>query len=117
MLSYINIGSKDLSHEIMLNNSKITSSNEEKLLGIFLDSKLNFESHIASLCRKANQKINALARLNNYLTTNQINLLLTSVIKSQFTYYPLIWMFTSRYLNNVLNKIHERVLRNRLIVF
>ena len=62
------------------NNSKITSSNEEKLLGIFQDSKLNFESHIISLCRKANQKINALARLKNYLTLDQKNLLLNSVI-------------------------------------
>ena len=32
-------------------------------------------------------------------------------MKSQFTYYPLIWMFTSRYLNNALNNIHERALR------
>ena len=46
---YMTIGSRDLSHEIMLNNNKITSSNEEKLLCIFLDSKLNFESHIGSL--------------------------------------------------------------------
>ena len=37
------IGSRDLSHEIMLNNNKVTSSNEEKLLGIFLDSKLNLK--------------------------------------------------------------------------
>ena len=41
---YMVIGSRDLSHEIMLHNNKITSSNEEKLLGIFLDSKLNFEA-------------------------------------------------------------------------
>ena len=54
------IGSRDLSHQ-MLNNSKITSSNEEKLLGIFVDSKLNFESHIGSICRTASQK-NVLAR-------------------------------------------------------
>ena len=47
---YMVIGSRDLSHEIMLNNNKITSSNEEKLLGIFLDRKLNFESHKGSLC-------------------------------------------------------------------
>ena len=105
---YIVISSRDLSHEIMLNNNKITSSNEEKLLGMFLDSKLNFESHIGSLCRKAGQKINALVRLKNYLTSDQRNLRLNSVIKSQFTYCPLIWMFKSRYLNNALNNIHER---------
>ena len=64
---YMVIGSKDLSHGIVLNNNKIASSNEEKLLGIFLDKKLNFESHIGSLCRKAVQKINALARLKNYV--------------------------------------------------
>ena len=95
----------------MLNNNKITSSNEEKLLGIFLDRKLNFESHIGSLCRKAGHKISALAKLKNYLTSDQRNLLLNSVMKSQFTYCPLIWMFTSRYLNNALNNIHERALR------
>ena len=75
---YMIIGSRDLSHEIMLNNNKFTSSNEEKLLGIFLDSKLSFESHIGSLCRKAGQKINALARLKNCLTSDQRNLLLNS---------------------------------------
>ena len=95
----------------MLNNSTITSSNEEKLLGIFPDSKLNFESHIASLCRKAGQKINTSARLKNYFKSDQRNFILNSVIKSQFTYCPLIWMFTSRYLNNALNNIHERALR------
>ena len=55
----------------MLNNNKITSSNEEKLLSVFLDNKLNFESHIGSLCRKAGQKISALARLKNYLRSKK----------------------------------------------
>ena len=95
----------------MLNNNKITSSSEEKLLGIFLDSKLDFESDIGSLCRKAGQKISDLTRLKNYFSSDQRNLLLYSVIKSQFTYCLLIWMFTSRYLNNALNNIHERALR------
>ena len=58
---YMVIGSRGLSLEIMLNKHKITSPNEEKLLGIFLDSKINFQSHIGSLCRKAGQKINVLA--------------------------------------------------------
>ena len=112
---YMVIGSRDSSYEIILNNNKITSSNEKKLLGILLDSKKKsyrlFENHIGSLCRKADQKISALARLKNYLTSDQRNLLLNSIIKSQFTYCPLIWMYRSRYLNNALNNIHERVLR------
>ena len=62
---YMVIGVKDQSHKIMLNNNKITSSNEERLLGILRDSKQNFESHVSSLCRKVGQNIYALARLKN----------------------------------------------------
>ena len=40
---YILIGDDDPSQKIILNNNEIASSNEEKLLGIFLDSNLNFE--------------------------------------------------------------------------
>ena len=57
---YMVIGSRDLSHEIMLNNNKITSSNEEKLLCTFLDSKLNFER--LSL-RKSRPKIKCLSQV------------------------------------------------------
>ena len=47
---YIVIGDNDPSH-IILNKNEIVSSNEEKLLSILLDSKLNFDSHISSLCK------------------------------------------------------------------
>ena len=46
------IGSKDMSHGIILNNNEITSPNAEKLLGILVDSKLNFESHIDPISEK-----------------------------------------------------------------
>ena len=106
---YIVIGDDDPSHKIILNNNEIASSNEEKLVGILLDSKLSFDSHITSLCKKAAKKLSALARMNHYLTPDQKSLQLNSVVKSQFSYCPLTWMFTSRYLNNALN--NERALR------
>ena len=81
------------------------------MISIFLESRLNFESHTGSLCRKAGQKISALARLKNYFTSDQRNVPLNSVITSQFTYCPLIWMFMSRCLNNPLNNIHKQALR------
>ena len=80
----------DPTHKNFLNNNEISSSDEEKLLGILLDSKLNFDSHITSLCKKAGQKLSALARINHYLSQHQKLLLLNSVGKSQFSYCPLI---------------------------
>ena len=53
---YIVIGDDDSSHKIISNDNEIASSNEEKLLGILLGNKLNFESHITSPCKKAGQK-------------------------------------------------------------
>ena len=65
---YTVIGEDDRNQKIILNNNEIASSNEEKLLGILLDNKLNFDSHITSLCKKACQKLSALARINHYVT-------------------------------------------------
>ena len=33
------------------------------------------------------------------------------MIKSQFNYCPLVWMFCSRQSNNLINRVHERGLR------
>ena len=41
----------------------------------------------------------------------QKKVLYKSMIKSQFNYCPLVWMFCSRQSNNLTNKIHERFLR------
>ena len=108
---YIVIGDDGPSQKIILNNNEIATSNGEKLLGILLDSKLNFDSHITSPCKKADQKLSGLAKINHNVTPGQKILLLNSVVKSEFSYCLLIWMFTSRYLNNALNSIHERALR------
>ena len=34
-----------------------------------------------------------------------------ALIKSQFSYCPLVWVFCSRQTNNMIKKIHERALR------
>ena len=79
---YIVIGDDDPTHKIILNNNGIANPNEEKLLGILLKNKLNFDSHITSLCKKASQRLSALARTNHYFTSDQKSLLLNSVVKN-----------------------------------
>ena len=89
----------------------IKNSTKEKLLGVKFDSNLSFEGHVTSLCKKASQKLHALARISHYMDLNKRRNLMKAFITSQFSYCPLIWMFHSRNLNNKINRIHERALR------
>ena len=89
----------------------IENSTEEKLLGVKFDSNLSFEGHVTSLCKKASQKLHAVARISHYTDLNKRRSLMKAFITSRFSYSPLIWMFHSRNLNNKINRIHERALR------
>ena len=62
-------------------------------------------------CRKVVQKLSALSRVTPYVEIDKKELLFKSVVKSQFSYCPIVWMFCSRNANNVINKIQEKSLR------
>ena len=44
-------------------NVCLENTKEEVTLGITIDNKLTFDSHIKSICRKAGQKLSALSRI------------------------------------------------------
>ena len=63
------------------------------------------------MCKKANSKLHALARVSNFMNNDKLQLLMKAFIASQFSYCPLVWMFHSQTPNNKINKLHERALR------
>ena len=83
-----------------IDNSYIESEDEQVLLGITIDSSLTFENHINSICKKASQKLNALARIAPYMNIQKRRAIIKSFIFSQYSYCPLIWMFCIGRLNN-----------------
>ena len=103
--------SSTLPLSITIGHTTIRNSNYEKLLGIVIDNKLNFDIHINNICKKASQKLNALARISPYMTIEKRRTIMNAFINSQFGYNPLVWMLHSRILNNRINRIHERTLR------
>ena len=96
---------------IKIKESAIESSNNEKLLGVTIESKLPFDDHITILCRKASQNLHALSRVAIYMSFGKKRILLKTFITSQFNYCPLMWMCQSRGLNSRMNNLHERALR------
>ena len=90
---------------------RIWESSHEKLLGLVIDKKLNFNKHLETICKKTSAKVTALARMVKIIPFEKKRLLMKAFIESQFSYCPLIWMFCSRKMNNKINYIHERALR------
>ena len=52
---------------LVIDGSSIETNTKEVLLGITIDKDLKFDDHVNSLCKKACQKLNALAHLAPYM--------------------------------------------------
>ena len=108
---FLTLGFNEPFPDFSFKNTIIKNVTGIKILGILIDNNLNFKSHMKKVCEKTNQKISELARISKLTTTIQRKKLINSIINSQFTYCPLIWMFSSIGCYKRINKIDERLLR------
>ena len=82
-----------------------------KLLGVLIDSDLNFSKHIAQVCRKASQQIGVLSRLKNLVPVPAKLTLFKSAILPHLTYCQKVWHFARASDKRKLERIQERALR------
>ena len=95
----------------MIENKRVKSISEVKVLCITIDDKLSFTTHIENLCSTESNHLRALARIRKFLSFEQAKRPTKAYIISTFTCCPLIWMFCSKTANTFINKIHKRSLR------
>ena len=81
---------------IKIGEHTISKSYFEKLLGVKIDSQLNFNNHPETVIKNASQKVHVLARITPYMCISKRKLLMNALFKAQFSYYPLVWMCHSR---------------------
>ena len=96
---------------LRIDDQIINQCQQVKLLGITIDSKLNFDKHIQELCGKVNRKVSAFSRLRDYHDNRQARPLCNTTVLANFNYCPLIWMFSSKAANKEINRTHKRALR------
>ena len=92
---------------VQIGNASITPKCEVTLLGITLDTKIDFTSHISEICKEATNKINALLRIAKHLTMSRKKLLVNEFFYSHFSYCPLVLMFSTKDTNNKIEKLHK----------
>ena len=76
-------------HEMMfakIGQSRIWEREEQKLSGVTVEKHLKFEGHIVKQCKKAGEKLSALARVCNILNQERQITLMKAFIESQFGY-------------------------------
>ena len=103
--------SDNSSIELQINNTNIKPSKEVKLLGVNIDQKLIFESHITNLCNSAARQLNALIRLKSALGFKEKKVLIESFIYSNFDYCPLAWHFSSAKSLQKIENMQKRALQ------
>ena len=52
---------------LTINNVEIKSKESVSLLGIEIDNKLNFEKHVSTICKRTNNQLNAISRIDTIL--------------------------------------------------
>ena len=93
-------------------NEKLSSTCSETFFGIKIDNKLTLEEHVEGLCKKASQKVSAVARISSLMRFEQKKRIVNLFMTSNFSHYPLVWMFHSRRIDNRIDHIHERALKS-----
>ena len=96
--------------DICVNDIILKPINSVKLLGVTIDHKLNFKSHVTSICKSASLKVKALLRIRPYIDLVSARRLCNAYILSTFNYCPLIWMNGCKSNNELINKVHQRAL-------
>ena len=84
---------------------------QANVLGVMLDSKLNFNHHVSAICTKAARQLNALASISRFLSTSSRMIIYNSFINSNFNYCPILWHFCGKKHGDKLEKVQERALR------
>ena len=91
-------------------NQVIKSVSSAERLGIQIDDKLNFNLHISKICKSAENQLNALVILKQFLSFHAKEILINSFNISNFNYFPLVWMFSSAQSVNKIKNLQKRTL-------
>ena len=109
---YLVMGRKGkIDMSIPVNDNSIESMENINILGVNLDSKLNFDAHVKSICARASYQINALRRISKFINIDSRLKIYKAFIRAHFSYCPVVLGFCGKQNAAKLEKLQERALR------
>jgi len=98
-------------NEFIVEQNVIEIKESVTLLGINIDSKLNFNDHVKTLCKKATRQLKVMYRFKDLLGKREKFVMYKSFILSTFNFCPVVWSFCGITSIRKIEKVQERALR------
>ena len=77
--------------KLFINNQSLTEENSIRYLGIYIDSNLNWKSHINYIAKKVKRSIGTLSKLRYYLNSKTLLDLYYALVYPFLTYCIIAW--------------------------
>ena len=98
---------------INIRNSNIQRTSCQKFLGVFVDEKLNFQTHINSICQKISRTVGILWKLSDFIPSSTLNIMYYSLVYPHLIYAIEIWGNSSKV---ALTRLKGKVNRAQKII-
>ena len=97
--------------DLVLNGAEIDQVSEHRLLGITIDNKLRWVSHINNVCKTVLRRVFLLPKLRYIIDIDTRNLFFIAHIKPHIDYASIVWDGCSDFLKKRLNSLHRRAVK------
>ena len=77
--------------DLVLNGAKIEQVSEQRLLGITIENKLRWDSHINNVCKTVSRRVFPLSKLRYIVDTDTRKLFFNAHIKPHIDYASVVW--------------------------
>lgn len=94
-----------------IKNSEVSRTTSYKYLGVIIDSKLSWSSHITSICSKASKTLGYLRRNLHYSTSSVRKIAYLTFVRPQLEYASPVWSPYQHYLIQMIEAIQNRAAR------
>ena len=95
----------------MVNNIPVSRTDTLKSLGVQIDEKLSWDSHIVMICKKASAGIGTIRRIKPFVPVDTLEKAYKSLIEPYFKYCSPLWDNCGKLLKDKLQTFQSRASR------
>ena len=102
---------KDLPGDILLDETPLVRVSSIKFLGLSIDDKLNWKTHVHNICKIISRNVGIISKLKYFFPRKTLLILYFSLILPYLNYGIMAWGNASKYLLDKISVLQNKVIK------